>query len=110
MFFLFNLIVAFIFAIFDEVLGIGIFALVYGIFAFIPGLAIAVRRLHDSNHSGWWVLISIIPVVGFLVLLIFLVQKGDPGANQYGPGPGGPQQEVPVEVRPTEPPGPGIQG
>ena len=59
-----------------------------GLFALamlIPLLAVAVRRLHDSGHSGWWLLIGLIPAAGELVLLIFLVQRGDAGSNRFGP-------------------------
>jgi uncharacterized membrane protein YhaH (DUF805 family) len=50
---------------------------------FIPSLAVAVRRLHDTNRTGWWGLIGPIPVVG-LVLIFFLVERSHPFANQYG--------------------------
>ena len=49
----------------------------------IPSLAITVRRLHDTNKSGWWWLIRFIPFGGF-ILLIFLVSEGDSGVNLYG--------------------------
>ncbi len=52
----------------------------------LPSLAAAVRRLHDFNKSGWFLLISIIPLVN-LLLLYYLVQPGDVGDNQYGPPP-----------------------
>ncbi|CAN5135691.1 DUF805 domain-containing protein [soil metagenome] len=53
----------------------------------IPYLAVAVRRLHDSDRSGWWLLISFIPFLGGLVLLIFLIMGGTRGANRFGPDP-----------------------
>ena len=53
----------------------------------IPGLTVAVRRLHDTERSGWWLLIGFVPVVGIIVLLVFLVQDSKPGANQYGNNP-----------------------
>jgi uncharacterized membrane protein YhaH (DUF805 family) len=55
----------------------------------LPALAVAVRRLHDTGRSGWWVLIGIIPLIGDIVLLVFTVQDSQPGANQYGPNPKG---------------------
>lgn len=62
--------------------------LLYWLGTLIPTLAVAVRRLHDTNKSGWWILIGQIPFVG-IVLFVFLVTKGDQGANQYGnPDPG----------------------
>jgi len=54
---------------------------------FLPGLAVAVRRLHDVDKSGWWLLIGVIPLIGVLVLLYFLVQPSDAGSNGFGPNP-----------------------
>jgi uncharacterized membrane protein YhaH (DUF805 family) len=53
----------------------------------IPSLAVAVRRLHDTNRSGWWLLIGLIPFLGALALLIFYVLDGTPGPNRFGPDP-----------------------
>ncbi len=50
----------------------------------VPSVSLLVRRLHDSSHSGWWFFIGLIPILGQLVLLYFLVQPGVPQANQYG--------------------------
>lgn len=63
----------------------GIFALVN----FLPSLAVAVRRLHDTDRSGWWLLIVLVPLVGFLVYLYFMVSDGTPGANRFGEDPKG---------------------
>jgi len=46
-----------------------------------------IRRLHDTDHSGWWLLIGLIPIVGSAVLFVFLVSAGTPGLNRYGPDP-----------------------
>jgi uncharacterized membrane protein YhaH (DUF805 family) len=62
------------FAIVSTVVGLGML---------VPGVAVAVRRLHDSGRSGWFVLIALIPIVG-LALIYFLVQPSDPEPNQYG--------------------------
>lgn len=61
----------------------------YSLVLIIPSIAIVVRRLHDTNRSGWWYFISLVPFVGGLVLFIFLVLDSTPGANQYGPNPKG---------------------
>ena len=53
----------------------------------IPSLAKLIRRLHDTNHRGWWVLISAAPFVGPIILLFFTVKEGDPGENRFGPDP-----------------------
>ena len=55
----------------------------------IPSIAAAVRRLHDTDHSGWWLLIAFIPLIGAIVLLVFWVSAGTPGPNQYGEDPYG---------------------
>ncbi len=53
----------------------------------LPGLAVAVRRLHDLDKSGWWVLIVMIPFIGFIILLVWFASKGTPGDNRFGPDP-----------------------
>ena len=52
----------------------------------LPNLAVLVRRLHDAGHSGWWLLIALVPVAGAIVLLVFTLQGSDP-PNQWGSGP-----------------------
>ena len=59
----------------------------YVLAVFVPGVAVTVRRLHDTGHSGWWWLMGLVPLVGAVVLLIFTVQDSAPGQNQYGPNP-----------------------
>jgi uncharacterized membrane protein YhaH (DUF805 family) len=56
---------------------------IYNLVVFIPALAVAVRRLHDTGRTGWWLLIAPIPLVD-LILLVFFVQASAPGANEYG--------------------------
>lgn len=53
----------------------------------LPSLAVLVRRLHDTGHSGAFFFISLIPLIGSIILLVTLVSSGDPGENQYGPPP-----------------------
>jgi len=53
----------------------------------VPGLAVGVRRLHDTGRSGWWILIALVPLVGSIILLVFVCQDSQPGQNQYGPSP-----------------------
>lgn len=52
----------------------------------LPSLAVGARRLHDIGKSGWWLLVNLIPLVGWLVLLYFMVQPSQAGSNEYGPG------------------------
>jgi uncharacterized membrane protein YhaH (DUF805 family) len=55
--------------------------------ATLPSIASLVRRLHDTNHSGWWFFISMIPLVGEIILLTLLIKDSDPGSNRFGPNP-----------------------
>jgi len=71
----------------DEKSGWGPLSGLYSLAVLIPSLAVCVRRLHDTGRSGWWILISLIPCVGGIILLIFLIQDSEPGPNQYGPNP-----------------------
>ncbi len=89
-FFLANLIISVVLqAIAGASNALVILPIAYSLAVLIPGLAVAVRRLHDTNKSGWWILISLVPLVGVIVLIVFLATDGDQGANQYGnPDPG----------------------
>jgi len=53
----------------------------------IPNLALSIRRLHDTNHSGWLLLLGLIPLIGAIILLVFFIQGGTSGNNKYGPNP-----------------------
>ncbi|MFP3975564.1 MAG: DUF805 domain-containing protein [Dehalococcoidia bacterium] len=88
MFVLFNAIIAFVLA-FAEVFvgGPGVLANLYTLAVLIPSVAVSVRRLHDITRSGWWLLVGLIPLIGTILLLIFMVQDSESGDNQYGPNP-----------------------
>ncbi|WP_417347574.1 DUF805 domain-containing protein [Ferrimonas sp.] len=73
----------------DEQTGTGTFSTLYSLIVFLPTLALTVRRLHDTGRTGWWVLISLIPIVGVIVLLVFMVLDGEPGDNDFGANPKG---------------------
>ncbi len=60
---------------------------VYSLGVFIPTVAVTARRLHDIGKSGWWQLLLFIPILGFIVLIIFLVKDSEPSFNEYGPNP-----------------------
>ena len=70
----------------DLTLGGGWIATIAGIVFLVPNLAVAVRRLHDTGRTGWWLLIGLVPVIGFFVLLYFFVLDSE-NDNQYGPYP-----------------------
>jgi uncharacterized membrane protein YhaH (DUF805 family) len=59
----------------------------WGLAMLIPTLAVAVRRLHDTDRSGWWLLIGLVPLIGWIVLIIWYVSRGTEGDNEYGPDP-----------------------
>lgn len=64
-----------------------IFMAVFDLAVLIPTIAISVRRLHDRGHSGWWYLLSFIPLIGSIILLIQYAMPGQEGSNIYGDAP-----------------------
>ena len=88
MFFLFNLLIAIGIAIIEAVIGTaGVLGIIFSLAMLIPGIAVTMRRLHDTGRSGWWILIGLIPFLGWIVLLVFMVLDSHPGDNEYGPNP-----------------------
>ena len=71
-------------AVVDAMLTGGLLIMVFALGMLIPNITVGVRRMHDIDKSGWWLLIGIIPLVG-LVLIYFLAKKGTPGPNRFGP-------------------------
>lgn len=67
--------------------GLGILSGIYALGVMIPGMAVSVRRLHDTGRSGWWLLITFVPVIGAIVFLYFMVLDSNPEINEYGPSP-----------------------
>ena len=61
---------------------------------FIPMLAVQVRRLHDQDKSGWFLLLGVIPYLGGLILLILMCIDGTPGPNRFGPDPKDPENDI----------------
>ena len=90
MFILFNMLIAFGVNVVDAVLGMeGLLAAGYSLAAILPSWAVFTRRMHDIGKSGWWWLIGLIPLVGAIVLLVFVCKDSEPGDNAYGPNPKG---------------------
>jgi uncharacterized membrane protein YhaH (DUF805 family) len=87
MFALINTIIYLALMVLDYYLKTSIPALVYALAVLLPSLAVGVRRLHDIGKSGAWLLIALIPLIGPIVLLVFTVQAGTEGPNEYGPDP-----------------------
>jgi uncharacterized membrane protein YhaH (DUF805 family) len=89
-------------SILDSILGLGQMVGPYGVimclFALamlVPSIAAGVRRLHDTDRSGWWLLIGLVPLVGAIVLIVFFVTQGTNGPNQYGEDPYGGSAAMP---------------
>src|SRR5215472_3520094 len=90
MFALFNLIVFVVLAILAAVTRSFFFWILYFLYAvavIVPGLAVTWRRMQDTGRNGWWILLGLIPFVGGIVLLVFMLLPGTPGANEFGPDP-----------------------
>ncbi|MFF5447800.1 DUF805 domain-containing protein [Streptomyces sp. NPDC012888] len=87
-FFLVNLLISIPLVIIDFALGIyPLLTGLYGLATFLPNLGLTVRRLHDTGKSGWFVLLGLIPLVGSIIMLVFMASEGQPEANEYGPSP-----------------------
>ena len=72
--------------LYSDVYGAGVLSSIYSLAIMIPSIAVSVRRLHDTDHSGWWLLLIFIPLLGVLILLVVMCfnSKDD---NEYGPNP-----------------------
>lgn len=94
MFVLFNIIIGLAFSLFEGAiglnnseLGIGFLSGIYSLGVLIPGLAVCVRRLHDIGKSGWYYFLILIPIIGAIILLVFLLTEGENGVNKWGDDP-----------------------
>lgn len=94
-FVLFYVILAVIVGTFDR--GFGLRSLAYGgmglagglisLVLLLPSLGVTVRRLHDLDRSGWWLLVGLIPIIGGIVMLVWMCSRGTDGGNRFGPDP-----------------------
>ena len=80
--------------ILDSMLGLGqavgpygVIMCVFALAILIPSIAAGIRRLHDTDRSGWWLLIGLVPLIGVIVLIVFFVSQGTQGPNKYGDDP-----------------------
>ncbi len=78
-FVLVNFIVSLLFNVISATLG-----MIYSLAVLIPSIALGIRRMHDIGKSGWWLLIALIPIIGFFVLIFFYVQPSEEGENRFG--------------------------
>jgi len=92
-FVLFNLLIAFALGLVEGFLNIApeseesLLGTLYILAVAIPWIAVTVRRLHDTGRSGWWLLISFVPLIGTIILLVFTIEDGEVGQNAYGLNP-----------------------
>lgn len=85
---LFAMIASFVLSFVDSaILGFPLVGTIFSLATLIPGLAVSVRRLHDKDKSGWWLLIGLVPIVGIILLIYWYATEGTPGDNQFGPPP-----------------------
>jgi uncharacterized membrane protein YhaH (DUF805 family) len=114
MFVLINVLISLVLAIIDTATGTanayavggmasyspGILGSIYALAVLIPSIAVTVRRLHDTDRSGWWFFIQLIPVVGGIVMLVFVCLEGTRGPNRFGADP---KMEVAADEQPGHP-------
>ena len=84
----------------DTLTGTGIMGLVGFLFelaTLVPSLALGARRLHDINRTGWWLLLWFVSVIGWIVLIVWAIKRGDEGLNKYGPDPRQPSSQQPYK-------------
>ena len=94
MFFLISALISIVLTLLDILLGTysveyeaGLFSGLYSLLILLPSIAVVVRRLHDTDRSGWWILISLIPLVGVIVLFVFMCLDSQSGTNRFGANP-----------------------
>jgi uncharacterized membrane protein YhaH (DUF805 family) len=110
MFVLFNAVISIVLSLIDRIIGTdygssggGVLSTIYSLAVLLPSLGVTWRRLHDTNRSGWWVLIGLIPCVGWIILIVFYATEGVAGDNQYGPDPKAAERFGPGGANPAEP-------
>ena len=84
MFVLVYILLSIVMSIIASIIHVKVLLTLFYLVILIPSVAIATRRLHDINKSGWWQLIALIPLVGWIILIVWLASKGDESSNTYG--------------------------
>lgn len=95
MFVLFATIISIILSIIDRALGLtygaadsnGVLGTIYSLAILLPYIGVAIRRMHDTGRSGWWLLINLVPCIGTIIFIVFAAQEGNVGDNAHGPDP-----------------------
>lgn len=106
MFILFSFLLNFVIGIVEGMLGTMILGLLFSLAILVPSIAITARRLHDTNKSGWWQLIALVPFIGIVILIVLCVLPGTEGDNDYGSSTNGSEgmetaDSVPTAAPPT---------
>ena len=83
-FFLIYIVIMLVAGVLDSVLGLGVIGGLVALVHLLPSICVGIRRLHDINRSGWWLLVALVPLVGWIIALYWAVKEGDTGANPYG--------------------------
>ena len=92
-FVLFNAIISFVLGIIEALAGIApgtdynVLAGLYSLAVLLPSIGVVIRRLHDTGRSGWWLFIGLVPLIGAIILLVYMVSDSEAGTNEYGPSP-----------------------
>jgi len=73
--------------IIDAVIGTSVINPLFGLAVILPSIAVAIRRLHDLDRTGWWILIGLIPLIGWIILIIWYCSRGTVGPNRFGADP-----------------------
>lgn len=86
-----NFVISISLSVLDSIIGMGIgfIGTLFGLAMIIPSISVGVRRLHDIGKEGLWILVGLIPFIGWIVLIYFYVQDSEPGANAFGENPKG---------------------
>jgi len=81
---LFSVVGQAVFAVADAMTGFGVLSVLFVLSTLLPGIAVAVRRLHDLDKSGWFLLLVLVPLVGAIILIVWACQEGTRGPNRFG--------------------------
>lgn len=88
MFVLISFVISIILEVLQKALHLGqILTTLYSLAVLLPSLAVSFRRLHDTGRTAWWILIGLIPIIGTIILLVFMFLDSQEGENKYGPNP-----------------------
>jgi uncharacterized membrane protein YhaH (DUF805 family) len=87
MFFLIYIGIVIAATILDSIIGMGLISSLVALVHVLPSICVGVRRLHDINRSGWWLLVALVPFIGWIIALYWAVKEGDTGSNNFGDDP-----------------------